>query len=730
MSLEEEEWKSFMKKTGKAILLTFILLLSLEVKSSFIHNELSKNSTLRNLFSDNENVSIEKCGIGSTNQVFFLSHKKDGKKYVLIQAKEDHSQVIELNYDDIFHNTVQAGKMGIGPKVLLYERNKKYLVEEFLKGERISNIKPEGFLKSLLQNFITLHLATEYNFKNGKSYEDYLLLFEKKIKERYEPHFQELVVASHKAKRILRALSFSKKVLAENFSISLSVPCHNDIHPDNLIWNSSRKERPLTFLDWDFSSIGDPFYDLAFAIYRLDLPEDQERFLSENYIQSFVDHYCKSIKKKRFLRCFLETRLLLMKAMPSYWCALYTGMKLMNTSLGEERHEYLLRRLRHHLMNFQISYEQSENFLRVDERASFEEIEEHIRDIQDILKNRNDIYISGSTSITLLDYIFNDFPIDLRDFDVTVIDVQATSLNNCFSFIKKGDFSQKELLYDRPKIRGKPDKNGKADLKEVGHQCIFHNRKGIFNYDITFFESQEASQLNGIFNTDKVMIRVRPQETLQKVVENIKRRGLEKSIRDGVIIDPFEGYKAWLSGNLEVKEKFAIEAFPVDVLFRVLRTYAKQDKDIKPELLSTLKKGLHRKSCRDQDMTKFYSGLFRLLGDWNGFYYVGYLRKIGAFQWIAACHKFDQDIASVFDEKRLLSEGLFPILSTQKRRDRFLNLYASFLKHTSDTHPSINQELKGYIYKIFQHERKENRDYIIENFGKFSDYNVREKSGR
>lgn len=68
--------------------------------------------------------------------------------------------------------------------------------------------------------------------------------------------------------------------------------CHNDLHPSNFVFQNGV---PIAVFDWDMAAVGDPLYDLAFAIWMwINVDDDQQEveFQAEVYkMHRMLDAY-------------------------------------------------------------------------------------------------------------------------------------------------------------------------------------------------------------------------------------------------------------------------------------------------------------------------------------------------------------------------------------------------------------------------------------------------------
>ena len=76
-------------------------------------------------------------------------------------------------------------------------------------------------------------------------------------------------------------------------------PCHNDLWHENIIKDKNGK---IWLVDWEYSTMGDKHFDLAFFIKSLRLNEKQERTFLESYnsfddYQAYIDDWMLGYKR-------------------------------------------------------------------------------------------------------------------------------------------------------------------------------------------------------------------------------------------------------------------------------------------------------------------------------------------------------------------------------------------------------------------------------------------------
>ncbi len=153
-----------------------------------------------------------------------------------------------------------AYKKGISPKPILLDTANLILISKYLEGKH-KNILNRNDLKTLAHAINNIHKIKIYT----KPYDI----------ERY------LKKNSNKISKELKLALLDIKKFEKDF-----VLCHNDLNPRNIIFADKIK-----FIDWEFASINDRYFDLAGIIVEFNLNKKYESF--------FLKHYFKKCKYNR-----------------------------------------------------------------------------------------------------------------------------------------------------------------------------------------------------------------------------------------------------------------------------------------------------------------------------------------------------------------------------------------------------------------------------------------------
>lgn len=263
-----------------------------------------KINTLKNILCNELNVNsdeIEKITAvgGMTNKNFKVTLNKvdyilripgNGTEEMISRTNERYNSLLanRLGIDtDILHfNEISGIKLSkfinnaetINPKTAKREDN-MLLVTDILKKLHNSDIEFNN-------RFDVFELIEEYeillNKNNGKNYDDYILVKEKVLN----------------LKNILNDLGIELR------------PCHNDTVPENFVKDGER----LYLIDWEYSGMNDPMWDLAAHILECNFSEEDEEL--------FLDTYFNGKTEEKY-----RTKILIFKICQDFLWSIWTNIK-------------------------------------------------------------------------------------------------------------------------------------------------------------------------------------------------------------------------------------------------------------------------------------------------------------------------------------------------------------------------------------------------------------------
>lgn len=205
---------------------------------------------------------IEALG-GMTNRNYLITTK--GRRYVLRKSGEGTSEII--NRSNEIENCSKVKSLGIDANLLVFNKETGVKITEYI--EKAQTLNPDTivlYLDKVAKILRKLHSANvEFNnrfdvFKEIEKYEKLSIELNGKFYEGY---------ADIKKK----VLELKKKM--EKLNIQL-VSCHNDTVPENFVRSNDR----VYLIDWEYSGINDPMWDLAAASIESRMKKvDEEKLL-------------------------------------------------------------------------------------------------------------------------------------------------------------------------------------------------------------------------------------------------------------------------------------------------------------------------------------------------------------------------------------------------------------------------------------------------------------------
>ena len=261
-----------------------------------------------------QDVSFEILHGGLANRSYLVS--AGGQRYVikaLTQAMGDFNLMIPL--EDICRNTVAAGQSGVGARVVHAYTDMPALVLECIEGTTLqtANLAEAAYIPRLGRAIARLHRRAPA-FQNEiciwTFLDDYLDLVEKHALPTPDGVMDQLDVI----REVQEALA--KQALQ-------SVPSHNDLLPLNIM-----DDGDIRLIDYDFSGMNDPAFDLGDLAMEGDYDPDQLARLCESY---FCTHDAVQVARARLFGIAAQYT----------WSLLFVGMHHLLPEAPADGFDYL-----------------------------------------------------------------------------------------------------------------------------------------------------------------------------------------------------------------------------------------------------------------------------------------------------------------------------------------------------------------------------------------------------
>lgn len=237
------------------------------------------------------NYEVVKLG-GMTNTNYLIT-LINGEKYVLKTFGKGTDKMIDR--EAAKNNIYQNQKLGIDVDIIMYDTNHGFLVSKYID-ESITldskSIKDKFCYEKIADNLYKLH-SSDLDFNNNFNVFDEL--------RKYESIVGGIENITQLKNYKLNREIFSK--LEENFK-SLSpkaCPCHNDLVPENFL----RKDDKIYLIDWEYSGINDPSFDLAALFIESEFSSQEEEEFLKYYAGDVDDNTKQKIMLFKISQDFL-----------------------------------------------------------------------------------------------------------------------------------------------------------------------------------------------------------------------------------------------------------------------------------------------------------------------------------------------------------------------------------------------------------------------------------------
>jgi thiamine kinase-like enzyme len=228
---------------------------------------------------------------GITNQNYRLD--VDGEAFVM-RISGAKTDLLGIDRTREAHNHCIAASAGIAPDAIGFVMPEEYLVTRFVQGEKISpeQIRTPGRMQGLCRSLHAIHDGPHFlgTFSPFRTVESYLSI----ARANLAPLPEEIALSEKFGNEIEHAL-YDRQSLSPR-------PIHADLLNENLIDDG----RSIRILDWEYSGMGDIFFDLGNFADHHHFADREEYALLQEYYGEYRARDGARLKLMRIMSDFRE----------------------------------------------------------------------------------------------------------------------------------------------------------------------------------------------------------------------------------------------------------------------------------------------------------------------------------------------------------------------------------------------------------------------------------------
>ncbi|MGN1318236.1 MAG: phosphotransferase [Lachnospirales bacterium] len=238
-----------------------------------------------------DEIKVEVMSGGVTNKNYKLI--LNNKKYAVRIAGIGTENYIDRKKE--FSNVSQMAEIGIAPKIYFSDMDTGFQISEFIEGSTLTAediLNSSSLLKAAANIMRRCHnsgAVFESVFNPVDKININLAILKEKKYSDFFPNWENMIMYFNK---------IAEKLHSSNIKLS---PCHNDTLAGNFIGDESC----LKMIDWEYSGMNDPFYDLACFSMENKLDNSLENQLLNEYTNGkMTDELYLRYYENKFLTSF------------------------------------------------------------------------------------------------------------------------------------------------------------------------------------------------------------------------------------------------------------------------------------------------------------------------------------------------------------------------------------------------------------------------------------------
>ncbi|MEH8027937.1 choline kinase family protein [Gallibacterium anatis] len=227
-------------------------------------------------------LSCDRIG-GMTNTNYLITTKNE--RFVFRVSGKTSNQII--NRRNEYNNSMLMSELGINPEIIYFNEHNGDKVTKYINNAMtLSPYNIFGYLDKIVDLLVDTH-SSGAKFINKWEYLEEYKLYKRIILD------SDVVIDDKYYHFESKILGLYRRLFAD-LGINL-FPCHNDLVAENFVLGDDILiSQKLYLIDWEYSGLNDPMWDIASLFEESNFPKHIER--------KFLENYCNlwNIKKNNF----------------------------------------------------------------------------------------------------------------------------------------------------------------------------------------------------------------------------------------------------------------------------------------------------------------------------------------------------------------------------------------------------------------------------------------------
>jgi thiamine kinase-like enzyme len=274
------------------------------------------------ILSDADALTISPLAGGHTNENFRIDAA--GRSYVLRVAGEG-SALLGIDRPREAYNQRAAAAAGVSPDVVGFIEPEGYLVSRFVNGQKISpeQMRTPEKIRAVARALHQIHDGTAFagTFSPFRTFDEYTSL----AREKGALLPKNFAFVEKFKRDCERALYYDSPLVPR--------PIHADLLNENFLEDEGR----VWILDWEYSGMGDIFFDLANFADHHQFEDNQEGILLEEY---FGQVRGRDLARLKLMRIMSDAR-------EGMWGVVQSAASQLDVDFASYAHQFFERMLQH-----------------------------------------------------------------------------------------------------------------------------------------------------------------------------------------------------------------------------------------------------------------------------------------------------------------------------------------------------------------------------------------------